>query len=62
MLRTIGASSRQVLRAVFLEALLIGVVSSILGILAGIYVVATFLLLISERSRVWASAPYSRER
>ena len=36
MLRTIGASSRQVLRSVLLEALLIGVVSSILGILAGI--------------------------
>ena len=33
-----------------------------LGIAAGIYVVVTFLLLISERSRVWASAPYSRER
>ncbi|MDX6617754.1 MAG: putative transport system permease protein, partial [Gaiellales bacterium] len=36
MLRTIGASSRQVLRSVLLEALLIGVISSILGILAGI--------------------------
>ncbi|MDX6534973.1 MAG: putative transport system permease protein [Gaiellales bacterium] len=36
MLRTIGASSRQVLRSVLLEALLIGVVSSILGLLAGI--------------------------
>jgi uncharacterized membrane protein YhaH (DUF805 family) len=34
----------------------------VLGILAGAYVVATFLLLISERSRVWAMAPYSRER
>ena len=33
----------------------------LLGIAAGIYVVATFLLLISERSREWASAPYSRE-
>ena len=36
MLRTIGASSRQVLRSVLLEALLIGVVSSLLGVLAGI--------------------------
>jgi len=33
----------------------------LLGIAAGVYVVATFLLLISERSRVWATAPYSRE-
>jgi len=33
----------------------------ILGIAAGIYVVVTFLLLISERSREWATAPYSRE-
>ena len=33
----------------------------LLGIAAGIYVVVTFLLLISERSREWASAPYSRE-
>ena len=33
----------------------------VLGVAAGIYVVATFLLLISERSREWASAPYSRE-
>ena len=33
----------------------------LLGIAAGIYVVATFLLLISERSRAWAAAPYSRE-
>ena len=33
----------------------------VLGIVAGLYVVATFLLLISERSREWASAPYSRE-
>jgi hypothetical protein len=32
----------------------------LLGIAAGIYVVATFLLLISERSREWSSAPYSR--
>ena len=36
MLRTIGASSRQVLRSVLLEALLIGLVSSLLGLLAGI--------------------------
>lgn len=34
----------------------------LLGVLAGIYVVLTFLLLISERSRVWATAPYSREQ
>jgi hypothetical protein len=34
----------------------------VLGVLAGIYVVVTFLLLISERSRVWALEPYSRER
>ena len=33
----------------------------VLGVTAGIYVVATFLLLISERSRAWATAPYSRE-
>ena len=33
----------------------------LLGIAAGIDVVATFLLLISERSREWATAPYSRE-
>jgi hypothetical protein len=33
----------------------------VLGIVAGLYVVATFLLLISERSRAWATAPYSRE-
>jgi hypothetical protein len=30
-----------------------------LGIAAGVYVAATFLLLISERSRTWALAPYS---
>jgi hypothetical protein len=33
----------------------------LLGIAAGIYVVGTFLLLISERSREWSTAPYSRE-
>ena len=33
----------------------------LLGIAAGIYVVVTFLLLISERSREWVTAPYSRE-
>jgi uncharacterized membrane protein YhaH (DUF805 family) len=33
----------------------------VLGILTGIYVVVTFLLLISERSRAWALEPYSRE-
>ena len=36
MLRTIGASRRQVLRSVLLEALLVGLVASVLGILAGI--------------------------
>jgi hypothetical protein len=30
-----------------------------LGIAAGVYVAATFLLLISERSRTWALAPFS---
>lgn len=34
----------------------------LLGIAAGVYVVATFLLLISERSREWALAPYSPEQ
>ena len=34
----------------------------LLGVVAGIYVVVTFLLLISEPSRLWATAPYSRER
>ena len=33
----------------------------LLGIAAGVYVVVTFLLLISERSREWSTAPYSRE-
>ncbi len=33
----------------------------LLGIAAGVYVVVTFLLLISERSRKWSTAPYSRE-
>jgi putative ABC transport system permease protein len=36
MLRTIGASRKQVLRAVIAEALLIGVAGSILGLLAGL--------------------------
>ena len=31
----------------------------VLGIAAGVYVAGTFLLLISERSRMWALAPYS---
>ena len=31
----------------------------LLGIAAGVYVVVTFLLLISERSREWSTAPYS---
>ncbi|HEY0814403.1 MAG TPA: hypothetical protein VGE11_14085 [Pseudonocardia sp.] len=34
----------------------------VLGIAAGVYVVLTFLLLISERSRMWAMAPYSPEK
>lgn len=33
----------------------------VIGVVAGIYVVVTFLLLISERSRAWALEPYSRE-
>ncbi len=33
----------------------------LLGIAVGVYVAGTFLLLISERSRVWALQPYSRE-
>lgn len=33
----------------------------VLGVSAGVYVVGTFLLLISEPSRMWAVAPYSRE-
>ena len=36
MLRTIGASRRQILQAVVLEALLIGLVGSVLGLFAGI--------------------------
>lgn len=36
MLRTIGASRRQILQAVVLEAVLIGLVGSVLGLLAGI--------------------------
>lgn len=36
MLRTLGASRRQVLRAVLLEALLIGVAGAVLGLLAGL--------------------------
>jgi len=36
LLRTVGASRGQVLRAVVLEALLIGLVGSVLGVLAGI--------------------------
>ena len=55
--------------AIVIQLLLLPVVYSligpsrqlVLGIAAGIYVVATFLLLISERSRAWATAPYSRE-
>jgi uncharacterized membrane protein YhaH (DUF805 family) len=55
--------------AIVIQLLLLPVVYSligpsrqlVLGVVAGIYVVATFLLLISERSRAWATAPYSRE-
>jgi hypothetical protein len=55
--------------AIVIQLLLLPVVYSligpsrqlVLGVAAGIYVVATFLLLISERSRAWATAPYSRE-
>jgi hypothetical protein len=55
--------------AIVIQLLLLPVVYSLigpsrqllLGIAAGIYVVVTFLLLISERSREWATAPYSRE-
>ena len=55
--------------AIVIQLLLLPVVYSligpsrqlVLGVTAGIYVVATFLLLISERSRAWATAPYSRE-
>ena len=36
MLRTLGASSRQVLASVVLEALLLGVIASLIGILAGL--------------------------
>jgi hypothetical protein len=55
--------------AIVIQLLLLPVVYSLigpsrqllLGVAAGIYVVATFLLLISERSRAWATEPYSRE-
>jgi len=55
--------------AIVIQLLLLPVVYSLigpsrqllLGIAAGIYVVVTFLLLISERSREWSTAPYSRE-
>lgn len=55
--------------AIVIQLLLLPVVYSLigpsrqllLGIATGIYVVVTFLLLISERSREWATAPYSRE-
>jgi putative ABC transport system permease protein len=40
MLRTLGASSRQVLATVFTEALVLGILASILGIAAGIGFVA----------------------
>lgn len=34
----------------------------VLGVSAGVYVAATFLLLISERARQWALAPYPPDR
>ncbi len=40
MLRTLGASSRQVLTTVFGEALLLGIIASLLGIVAGLGFVA----------------------
>ena len=40
MLRTLGASSRQVLATVFSEALLLGIIASIIGIVAGLGFVA----------------------
>jgi len=36
MLRTLGASSRQILATVFAEALMLGIVASVLGIVAGL--------------------------
>ena len=36
LLRTMGASRRQVLRSVMLEALIVGLIASILGLLLGI--------------------------
>lgn len=53
--------------AIVIQLLLLPVVYSligpsrqlVLGVAAGVYVAGTFLLLISERARVWALAPYS---
>ncbi|MDX6553495.1 MAG: putative transport system permease protein, partial [Gaiellales bacterium] len=45
MLRTIGASSRQVLRSVLFEALLIGLLSSILGVGAGFGIVLSGVIV-----------------
>jgi hypothetical protein len=55
--------------AIVTQLLLLPVVYSLIGpsqqlasgIGAGVYVAGTFLLLISERSRMWALGPYSRE-
>jgi hypothetical protein len=54
--------------AIVVQLLLLPVVYSLIGpsqqlvagIVTGVYVVATFLLLISEPSRRWAVAPYDR--
>jgi hypothetical protein len=40
--------------AIVTELLLLPVVYSLLGVLAGVCVLGTFLLLISERSRIWS--------
>jgi len=54
--------------AIVAQVLLLPVVYSLIGpshqlvagIAAGVYVVATFLLLISEPARAWSAAPYER--
>lgn len=56
--------------AIVMQLLLLPVVYSLIGpsqqlvpgIIAGVYVAGTFLLLISEPSRRWAVAPYDPER
>ncbi len=54
MLRTLGASSRQVLGAVLAEALLIGLLASALGI-AGGYAFVELVKLMFERQRIRAA-------